>query len=379
MMQDDLRSYARPLNLWSLYALLALNIGIWLLNVVNGVDPMRPESGDLFAWGANSTWAVVNDGEYWRLVTAATLHGGLIHLGFNMFVLWQIGRQVIHWYGNAQFLLIYWGSALAGNALGLHFSAEEAVAVGASGAVFGVAGAMLAGVWQHRKTLPAGVARQWLTSLTFFVGLNLAIGLSPGIDNAAHLGGLVAGAMMGWWLIERIDIDATRGQRRFGWLASVLSVGALVLLLLFTASTRDAVNHRALFVGQRLVRDALPALLKAEAALRSDNTAYQSKRLSEAEFDQALRTRHIPAYEDVARAVELEMAKGEKADVAEALRDAALLTARAIRLQLASGEPGADAARLGVELESVLRERDGALNRLVEAGMLTRGRSEGSQ
>ena len=377
MMQENLRPAGRTPTPWSLYALLALNIGIWLLNVLNGVDPMQPEPSDLFAWGANSTWAVVGNGEYWRLITAATLHGGLIHLGFNMFVLWQIGRQVIHWYGNAQFLLIYWGSAVAGNALGLHFSSAQAVSVGASGAVFGIVGAMLAGVWQHRQSLPPGVARQWLTSLMFFVGINLAIGMTPGIDNAAHFGGLVAGAVMGWWLIERIDYGATPGQRKFGWLAAIASVGVMVGALLVTASTDNAVNHREIFVGQRLVRDALPALMKAEAGLRADTQAFREQRIAEAEFDRLLRERHIPAYEAVASTVSQALANdGEQAAVAEALRDAAALTARAMRLQLAASEPDADVEQLGRELTQVLQDRDAALDRLVASGLITRSNTE---
>ncbi|GAA6143127.1 hypothetical protein NBRC116584_29450 [Hydrogenophaga sp. 5NK40-0174] len=357
---------------WTLYALMALNIGVWLLNVFSGMDAMQPDPADLFAWGANSNWAVLRDGEYWRLVTAATLHGGLIHLGFNMFILWQIGRLMVQWYGNGQFLLIYWGSALAGSALSLHFSAVDGVSVGASGAVFGVVGALLAGIWQHRRQLPSSFVKPMLTSLAMFVLLNLAIGLRPGIDNAAHIGGLVAGAVMGWLLVERVQWRATRGQRKFGWLASVLVVGAVTGGLLATARSEQATNHRELFASINIMREGLPAFLKANEALAADSRAYSAKALSSQAFDQAIQATHIPAMEAVAAQIDQELRRyeGVAPPAAVALKDLASLRAQAMQLEHRMRQQGENRADIRWRLEQTLAEQNRTIALLRELGVL---------
>lgn len=285
-------------SLWALYAVMALNVGVWLANVAGGMDAFKPATADLFRWGASSASAVVRDGEFWRLLTATVLHGGLVHLALNMWALWESGRQVARWFGNGQFLLIYWGSALAGSALSLHFSAQQAVSVGASGAVFGVLGALLAGVYQHRARVPKALVKQLLTSQGLFVVVSLGQGFArPGIDNAAHVGGLLAGAAMAWLLVEVVDEQATAaGRRRRQWLASAgvaLAVAGLV------GAAPAGVDHRALFAEQNALRVVLPAFQKAERDLQDDARAQRAGQLSPAQLIDALERRHIPAYRAV--------------------------------------------------------------------------------
>jgi rhomboid protease GluP len=292
------RLHARTPSTWALYAVMAVNVGVWLLNLLDGLSAMQPSSAELFAWGANSTTAVVRDGEWWRLLTATVLHAGVMHLALNMVALWDAGRKVCRWFGNGQFLLIYLGAALAGSALSLHFSAQQAVSVGASGAVFGVLGALTAGVYQHRERVPRAVATRLLTSQGLFVVFMLAQGFTrPGVDNAAHVGGLVAGAVIAWLLIERVDERASFTQR----------VGHQVLAVAVTAlgvsglvwSAQPGVDHRELFGNQAMLREVLPPLQAAEKALQQDAQARKDGRLSHERFLDALEQRHIPAVRGV--------------------------------------------------------------------------------
>jgi rhomboid protease GluP len=289
-------------RLWALYAVVALNVCVWLANLADGMSPMQPATADLFRWGASSASAVVRDGDYWRLITATLLHGGLMHLALNMWALWVAGTQVCRWFGNGQFLLIYGGSALAGSALSLHFSAQQSVSVGASGAVFGVLGALLAGVWQHRERVPKALVNQLLTSQGLFVAISLAQGFTrPGIDNAAHIGGLLAGAAMAWLLVELVDEQASAAHRRSRqWLAAglaALAVGGLVW------AAPAGVDHRALFETQTVLREVLPRFQAAEQALQNDAKSQQAGRLSEAQLVDAMERRHIPAYRAVGEAM----------------------------------------------------------------------------
>lgn len=289
-------------SLWALYAMVALNVGVWLANLADGMSPLKPDTADLFRWGAGSASAVVRDREFWRLLTATVLHGGVVHLALNMWALWVGGTQVTRWFGNGQFLLIYWGSALAGSALSLHFSAQHAVSVGASGAVFGVLGALLAGVVQHRDRVPTAVVTQLLTSQGAFVAISLVQGFTrPGIDNAAHVGGLLAGAGMAWLLVEVVDEVASAAHRRARQWQAAVAAALVVAGLVWLAPV--GVDHRALFAEQAALREVLPAFQKAEQALQADAKAQDEGRMAAARFIEALEQRHIPAYRAVGQAL----------------------------------------------------------------------------
>jgi rhomboid protease GluP len=297
------RLHARTPSTWALYAVMAVNVGVWLLNLLNGLSAMQPSSAELFAWGANSTTAVVRDGEWWRLFSATVLHAGVMHLALNMYALWDAGRQVCRWFGNGQFLLIYLGSALAGSALSLHFSAQQAVSVGASGAVFGVLGALMAGVYQHRERVPKAMVTRLLTSQGLFVVFMLAQGFTrSGIDNAAHIGGLVAGMVIAWLLVELVDERASLTQR-FGHQVLAVSVTALGVGGLVW-SAQPGVDHRELFGNQAMLREVLPPLQAAEKALQQDAQARKEGRLPHERFLDALEQRHIPAVRGVVQTMD---------------------------------------------------------------------------
>lgn len=281
---------------WALYLVMALNIGVWVLNVVNGISPMKPTPQELFAWGANSAAAVTVDGQYWRLLTATFLHAGVLHLALNMFGLWEAGRQICRWFGNGQFLLIYLGSALAGSALSLHFSSQQSVSVGASGAVFGVLGALLAAVWKHRERIPAATSKQLMTSQGVFVAYALLQGFTkPGIDNAAHVGGLLAGAVITVLLAQQMGQAARTGGRllRQGVAAGVAGAAVLALVLSTPAA---AVNHRQLFETQATLQRLLPQMQAGEQALQQDAHELKAGKLRPEQFAERLQTAHLPAY-----------------------------------------------------------------------------------
>ncbi|WP_137917376.1 rhomboid family intramembrane serine protease [Hydrogenophaga sp. 2FB] len=285
---------------WALYAVIAVNVAVWLLNLFDGMSAMKPESADLFAWGANSATAVVRDGEVWRLLTATVLHGGVLHLALNMFALWDAGRRVCQWFGNGQFLLIYLGAGLTGSALSLHFSSQQAISVGASGAVFGVLGALLVGVYQHRERVPKAMVTQLLTSQGVFVAIMLVQGFArSGIDNAAHVGGLVAGAVLAWVLVELLDERASAAQRRRQQVIAL----CLVLLMVggLARTAQPGVDHRQLFESQAVLKDVLPRMRAAEEAFQKDVKAQQAGSMTDAQLIDAMEQRHMPAYREVTR------------------------------------------------------------------------------
>lgn len=172
------------------YGLLAVTAAIFLGQLASetllGFDA-------LLAVGAKSRAGFIQ-GQLWRAVTPIFLHVGLLHFGVNMYSLHLIGPAVERPYGRQRFILLYLMSGVAGSVVSLVLASYPSA--GASGSIFGLLGAVAAFLYSHRRMLGrAGVAQ--LRHVVFIALLNLAIGLSPGIDNWGHLGGLLTGAGLG--------------------------------------------------------------------------------------------------------------------------------------------------------------------------------------
>ncbi len=152
---------------------------------------------DLGALQANA----VQRGEWWRLFTVMFLHANAVHILFNGYALYLIGRQLEAYYGSTRLVLIYFLCGLSGGiaSFGLNLHGNE-LAVGASGAIFGLFGALAAFFGRNRRQLGSAGARQF-QSLLILIVINLVIGASiPNIDNLAHMGGLVSGLILGYVL-----------------------------------------------------------------------------------------------------------------------------------------------------------------------------------
>src|SRR5688572_5919371 len=182
----------QPVVTW---ALLAATIGI-------GISMFLLDQYDLWFDLFALDKAAVQDGEYWRLVSPVLVHGSILHLAFNMYALWIIGPTVETLYGSPRFLGIYLACAAAGSAASYLFSAAP-FSVGASGAIFGLFGVLLVADRVHKPALTRN-ARNLTMQIGALIAINLVIGFTiPGIDNAAHIGGLLAGAWLGFVLVPR--------------------------------------------------------------------------------------------------------------------------------------------------------------------------------
>ena len=174
--------------------ILNLNILVFVVMMVAGVDIMVPDTESLIAWGANFR-PVTLAGEWWRLLTSCFLHIGIIHLLMNLYALMYIGIQLEPHLGKTRFLAAYLLTGIAGSANSLYWH-EFTVSAGASGAIFGMYGVFLA---MLTTNLIEKTARQaMLTSIAIFVGYNLLNGVRGSIDNAAHIGGLISGIVIGY-------------------------------------------------------------------------------------------------------------------------------------------------------------------------------------
>ncbi len=288
-------------RVWAMPLMMLLCAAVWVVNVVSGMSVMQPPADELFRWGANSASAV-QAGQWWRMVTAMFLHGGILHLALNMYALWEAGLMVTRLFGNRGFLVVYFGAGLVGNALSLHFSGQTGVSVGASGAVFGVAGALLAAVIQHRGKFPMGRSKQMLMSLGLFIFYSLAYGFSrQGIDNAAHVGGLLAGLVAGWLLVEKIDDTVTPLRRQVMMaVAAALCGAATVALVVYTPpAKRDIAVY---FSDIKRWNELQKELTTAMQALRADADQSKAGKMEGDELVRRFGSVHAPALRRIASA-----------------------------------------------------------------------------
>lgn len=219
------------------WVLLALNIIVYLISGVLSGSLFTPSNAVLFFLGAKVN-QLIQDGEYWRLITSMFLHGSLIHVGVNCYSLYAIGPQTERFYGTPRFLALYFISGLAGGVASYALSASAGV--GASGAIFGLVGGLAAFYYASRGLL-GDISRQQLGSLISIIMINLFIGLSSGglIDNYAHMGGLAGGVLVGWLLAPRFEVDerlyppqVARRPLTLGWAGAFAFLAILVFLVL---------------------------------------------------------------------------------------------------------------------------------------------------
>jgi rhomboid protease GluP len=180
--------------------ILLINILLFVATQLNGT---------LFQAGAKARFEI-REGQWWRLLTAGFLHGGFLHIAMNSWVLFDVGSQVEQIYGASRMLVIYFVSTIAGFYLSYLWTA--APSVGASAAIMGLIGAMIALSMHHRSAVTAAIRATYIRWVVYI----LLIGLLPGlaIDNAAHVGGLAAGFGIAYFAGLPRQEDAPQEQ---GW------------------------------------------------------------------------------------------------------------------------------------------------------------------
>lgn len=219
------------------WALVGLNIVVYLWMILHGVSPTSPTPDDLVHFGANATDFTLA-GQWYRLVTATFVHVGIIHLATNMWCLYNLGLLGEPLLGRWGLVATYLITGVAGNLLSLLVNVvlrDLSVGAGASGAVFGIAGILIVLLSNKRLPIPGVELQRLRRSVIQFAALNLIIGLGTSfshlihIDNMAHIGGFASGLALGPSLVPRM----TSGRRKYLSRQKLTFSVALFLLILF--------------------------------------------------------------------------------------------------------------------------------------------------
>src|SRR5580704_1113800 len=184
--------------------LIGANVAVYLIMVAAGISWISPTQWDLIRFGADFGPLTLS-GQWWRLFTNMFVHIGIIHLALNMWCLWYVGDLAERFMGRKAFTFLYFASGLAAS-LGSEAWDPVRVSAGASGAIFGAVGGMVSYLYLKKAPIDLRFAKERLKSLAIFIGVNLVWGLQSGIDNAAHVGGLLGGLAIGAFM-PPADLD----------------------------------------------------------------------------------------------------------------------------------------------------------------------------
>lgn len=270
------------------------NAAVFVLMTIDSGELFSPNVQTLVEWGGN-TGSKTLDGQWWRLITCMFVHVGIIHIGLNMWVLWGLGHLVERLVGNVGFFVMYFVAGIAGSVASVLWN-PHVVSAGASGAVFGVFGALMGFVFLRRDSVPREIFQNLRNSGGMFLAYNLLFGLSvPGIDMAAHLGGLAAGAVCGVLMSQPLDrITAWRRTVR-NVLTTVVAAGLLAIVAHFwlLPMSHYVVAWRGFF---QVETQAVEAFEKAR-------TQYNEQGMDDAEFIAAVESDVIAPWDEARREV----------------------------------------------------------------------------
>jgi len=214
--------------------IIELNLLVFILMVVSGVNFFAPNTIDIIHWGGNFK-PLVMAGEWWRLISCMFLHFGIIHIAFNMYALFFIGVYLEPLLGRIKFATAYLAAGLLSSVASTWWHTENVVGAGASGAIFGLYGVFLALLTTNIVDKQARQAL--LKSIGIFVGYNLFYGLTvKEIDNSAHIGGLLSGLVIGYVLYLSFREPSEKKNKT---ISAVIATAAILTTFLFVGINRN--------------------------------------------------------------------------------------------------------------------------------------------
>ena len=233
--------------------LIDISVVVYVLMVISGVHFMEPTGEDLVAWGGN--WrGVTLAGEWWRLLSCCFVHIGIVHLLFNMYALLMVGIHLEPLLGRSRVLGLYIITGVFASVASLWWH-DNTVSAGASGAIFGLYGVFLALL--TTDLLHKEVRQQLLSSIGIFVVYNLVYGLQGGVDNAAHIGGLVSGVVLGFAMYPSLRRPEATTLRWSSVLLPSVAMAAVGVWAVGSLPGEDHVFEERIQVFSRLEEEGL--------------------------------------------------------------------------------------------------------------------------
>jgi rhomboid protease GluP len=286
--------------------LVTCNVGVFLVMAAFGVSVLGGHAEEYLRFGANFA-PLTTGGEWWRLVTCMFVHVGILHLAFNMWALWESGRLAERLFGNGSFAALYLFAGIFGGCASMLWN-QRVISAGASGAMFGLFGALLAYMTVERGSIPPATLNRLRVSSSTFVVYALFYGfVQSGIDNAAHFGGLAAGYAMGLCLARPLDGTARGGVTARRALLALMLAGVTLPTAALLTPDSSRVYRQAIELQKHF--DAFSAEEKRlQSALQNVAEKSRTRTIDAAAALLEIRTNLLPAWDAaVARLADLEL------------------------------------------------------------------------
>jgi rhomboid protease GluP len=287
------RLYSATPRVWVTPLIVAINVVVFAAMLVDGAGLYELNSAVHLRWGANFG-PLTKEGQWWRLLASTFLHFGVLHVAMNMWALWGAGALVERLYGNLAFLSIYLFAGLAGSFASLLWNADRVVSAGASGAIFGVYGALGAYMLRQPGSIPHGVLKSLMASTILFIAYSIAIGAMVSvIDNAAHAGGLVGGFALAWVLARPLDprTPMTVGRAAVAGVLAAAAIGALFAVV---------PPPKYSYLAQKAATEAIQQFAVEEAALAKKAGALiearKAGRINDRQLGEGLEKEVVPGW-----------------------------------------------------------------------------------
>jgi rhomboid protease GluP len=290
-------------NLYVTYGIIASNVLVFVLMVIGGVSFFAPTGIDIIRWGGNFG-SLTLTGDWWRLITCVFVHIGIIHLAFNMYALYMAGVYLEPMLGKTKYIMAYLCTGVFASLASLWWHKEPVASAGASGAIFGMYGVFLALL--STSLIPKQIRNSLLQSIGVFVVYNLVYGMKSGVDNSAHVGGLLSGLIIGYIYYPGLKAAGKKSMAIVG-LITVLTVVAAAVYLQSNKAADEIRNKTKGEIEEYKYKDAdkyndqvskfAEAEEKALAPLRDTS-------LTDRELSEKLQRVSLPEWENANEAIE---------------------------------------------------------------------------
>ncbi len=221
------------------YGIIGINVIVFILMVISGVNFFAPSGIEIMQWGANYKPLTVT-GDWWRLITCVFVHIGIIHIAFNMYALYMVGIYLEPMLGKIKYAVAYLSTGVFASMASIIWHEAPVPSAGASGAIFGIYGVFLALLFTN--LIPKPMRRSLLQSIGIFVVYNLVYGMKSGVDNAAHAGGLLSGLVIGF--VYYFTLKKEEAENKKNTVAIIIAVVTIAAAWYYLDSVKTTISSK---------------------------------------------------------------------------------------------------------------------------------------
>jgi rhomboid protease GluP len=286
-------------NLYITYGIIGINVLVFVLMVLDGVGLFEPSGGDIIRWGGNYGPLTLT-GDWWRLLSSVFVHIGIIHIAFNMYAFYMVGVFLEPMLGKTRYIVAYLCTGVFASLASLWWHNDPVPSAGASGAIFGMYGVFLAML--STNLIPKHIRNGLLQSIGVFIVFNLVYGMKSGVDNSAHVGGLLSGLVIGY-LYYMFGMKGENAEKKKMPVVAAIAILTAVVAFFYLDKNKESSTVRNKIkseLEQFTYKDADKFNEKYDSIIEMQNranTAFKDKTQTDDQLAEKLKSISLPEWE----------------------------------------------------------------------------------